>query len=188
MKRVFIIHGWDGYPGEGWFPWLKKELEKNGFEVFVPEMPDPSEPKIEEWVPFLVNIVGEPDKNTYFIGHSIGCQAILRYLEKINGKKVGGVVCVAGWFILSELETEEEKIIGRPWVETPIDFNQVKMATNKFTVIFSDDDPVVPFKENEKIFRKELNAKIIIEHNKGHFSGGDGVTELPAVLESILNF
>ena len=28
MKRVFIIHGWDGYPEEGWFPWLKEELEK----------------------------------------------------------------------------------------------------------------------------------------------------------------
>ena len=22
-KRAFIIHGWDGYPDEGWFPWLK---------------------------------------------------------------------------------------------------------------------------------------------------------------------
>ena len=28
MKRAFIIHGWDGYPAEGWFPWLKRELEK----------------------------------------------------------------------------------------------------------------------------------------------------------------
>jgi esterase/lipase len=36
MKKVFIIHGWDGYPEEGWFPWLKKELEKKGFSVFVP--------------------------------------------------------------------------------------------------------------------------------------------------------
>ena len=32
-KRVFIAHGWDGYPEEGWFPWLKKELETKGFEV-----------------------------------------------------------------------------------------------------------------------------------------------------------
>jgi predicted alpha/beta hydrolase family esterase len=28
-ERVFIIHGWEGYPEEGWFPWLKKELENN---------------------------------------------------------------------------------------------------------------------------------------------------------------
>ena len=32
-KRVFIVHGWDGYPEEVWFPWLKKELEAKGFEA-----------------------------------------------------------------------------------------------------------------------------------------------------------
>ncbi len=105
MKRVFIIHGWDGYPEEGWFPWLKKELEKNGFEVFVPAMPNPSEPKIEEWIPFLENIIDEPDEDTYLVGHSIGCQTIFRYLEQLENKKIGGAVCVAGWFILSEKET-----------------------------------------------------------------------------------
>lgn len=25
-KRVFLIHGWEGYPEEGWRPWLKKKL------------------------------------------------------------------------------------------------------------------------------------------------------------------
>ncbi len=188
MKRVFIIHGWEGYPEDGWYPWLKKELEKNGFEVFVPAMPNTDEPKIDEWVDSLSNLVGKPDENTYFVGHSIGCQTILRYLEKLENKKIGGVVCVAGWFILSDLETEEEKIIGKPWIETPIDFNKVIMTTNNFVAIFSDDDPVVPLKENEKIFNEKLNAKIIIERNRGHFSEGDGVTELPVVLDSILNF
>ena len=28
MKRVFIIHGWEGHPENAWFPWLKKELEQ----------------------------------------------------------------------------------------------------------------------------------------------------------------
>ncbi len=187
MKRVFIIHRWEGYPEEGWYPWLKKELEKNGFEVFVPAMPNTNEPKIEEWVNFLTNLVGEPDKNTYFIGHSIGCQTILRYLEKLNGKKVGGVIFVAGWFILSNLETEEEKIIAKPWLETSINFEKIKKTTNNFIAIFSDNDPYVPI-EDKDIFKEKLGAEIIIENNKGHFSGEDGVTELPAALNSILNF
>ena len=62
QKRVFIIHGWEGYPEEAWFPWLKKELETRGFEVFVPSMPDSGNPKIEVWVPFLKNLVGKCDK------------------------------------------------------------------------------------------------------------------------------
>lgn len=185
-KRVFIIHGWDGYPEEGWFPWIKKELENKGFEVFVPLMPNPSEPQIKEWVSSLAKIVGEPDENVYFIGHSIGCQTILRYLETLNNKKVGGVVLVAPWFVLSDLETEEEKIIGKPWIETPIDFNKIKATTNNFVCIFSEDDPVVPLDENIKLFKERMNSKIIIEKSGGHFSGGDGITELPSALNSVL--
>ena len=86
QKRVFIVHGWDGHPKEGWFPWLKQELEKHGFDVFVPQMPEPIMPKIEAWVSHLAGIVNKPDKNTCFVGHSIGCQAILRYLETLDVK------------------------------------------------------------------------------------------------------
>ncbi|MBI2582787.1 alpha/beta hydrolase, partial [Candidatus Azambacteria bacterium] len=66
--RVFIIHGWEGYPEEGWFPWLKRELESRGFEVRVPAMPDTAKPKIEAWISYLAELVGKPDENTYFVG------------------------------------------------------------------------------------------------------------------------
>ena len=79
-KRVFIIHGWEGYPENAWFPWIKNELKKRGFEVYAPAMPDSGNPKIEIWVPFLKNLVGRCDENTYFIGHSMGCRTIIKYL------------------------------------------------------------------------------------------------------------
>ena len=186
-KRAFIIHGWDGYPDEGLFPWLKTELEKNGFQVHVPAMPEPAEPKIEAWVSHLSKIVGEVDANTYFVGHSIGCQTILRYLESLPAdKKVGGAIFVAGWFTLMNSETEEEKRIGKPWLETPIDFEKVKQHTKKFFAVFSDDDEVVSI-SNKEMFEQKLGAQTAIEHNKGHFSGSDGVKEIPIVLEKILN-
>lgn len=77
-KRVFLIHGWEGYPEEGWRLWLKKELEQRGFKVIMPAMPDTATPTMEKWVPFLTQIVGNPDEQTYFIGHSLGCITILR--------------------------------------------------------------------------------------------------------------
>jgi len=184
-KRVFIIHGWEGYPEEGWFPWLKKELEQNGFEVFIPAMPNTDEPKIEKWVPFLANLVGEPDENTYFMGHSIGCQAIMRYLETLENKKVGGAVFVAGWFHLVNLEGPKEKGITKPWIENKINLKKIKNASKKFIAIFSDNDEWVPLSDKD-IFEKELGAEIIIESNKGHFTEDDDVTELPIVLESLL--
>ena len=186
-KRAFIIHGWNGYPDEGWFPWLKNELEQKGFQVQVPAMPESAEPKIEARVSHLSKIVGDVDENTYFVGHSIGCQTILRYLESLPAdKKVGGVAFVAGWFTLMNLKTDEEKEIAKPWLETPIDFEKVKQHTKKFFAVFSDNDDVVQ-QENKKLFEEQLSAKTAIEHDKGHFSGGDEVKELPVILETILS-
>ena len=185
MKKVFIIHGWEGYPEEVWFPWLKQELEKRGFSVIVPEMPDTESPVIEDWVSYLEKIVGIPDNNTYFVGHSIGCQTIMRYLEKIDNIKIGGAVFVAGWFNLIGLTTDEELEIAKPWLEIPINLNKVKEATNNFTAIFSSNDPYVPLKDQD-IFKEKLGAKIIIEKDKGHFDEGSGVKNLPSVLNNII--
>lgn len=185
-KRVFIIHGWDGHPDEGWFPWLKTGLEKRGFVVQIPAMPDAEEPKISEWVTKLRQVVGKSDGNTYFVGHSIGCQAILRYLETLGeGEKAGGTVFVAGWFTLTGLETEEEWETARPWLETPIDFKKVKKHCDKFAAIFSDNDEFVAM-ENKAMFEEKLGAKTLVERQKGHFRGEDGVKKLPSVLKAVL--
>ena len=187
-KKVFIVHGWDGNPSEGWFPWLKTELETKGFQVHVPTMPNSAEPEIDAWVSHLSNVVGDVDEKTFFVGHSIGCQTILRYLERLPAdKKVGGAVFVAGWFTLMNLKTDEEKEIAKPWLETPIDFEKIKQHTHKFFALFSDNDDCVPL-ENQGFFEKRLGAKTVLEHGKGHFSGGDGIKELSIVLETILSF
>ena len=183
-KRVFIIHGWDGYPENCWFPWLKSELEKKGFEVIIPVMPHPAEPTIEDWVNYLSHIVGEPDKNTYLIGHSVGCQTILRYLEQIK-KPVGGVVCVAGWFRLLHLATEEEKEVAKPWLESKMDYQKIKRKAGPIIAIFSDDDPDVDLGDKE-LFEKHLNAKTILEHNKGYFDDDAGIKKLPSALGALL--
>lgn len=50
MKNVYIIHGWEGSPKEYLHQWLKNQLEKRGFKVVVPKMPDPSAPRIKAWI------------------------------------------------------------------------------------------------------------------------------------------
>jgi len=187
-KRVFIVHGWDGYPKEGWFPWLKKELKNRGFEVFVPRLPDSENPRINNWVPKLAEVVGTPDENTYFVGHSLGCQAIARYLENLPEKtKAGGAVFVAGFLKeLSGLEKDpESQVIAKHWLGTSLDLNKVKSHLKKSIAIFSDDDPWVPL-DNQDDFREKLGSKIIIEHKMGHFSGSNGVVKLPIALKSFL--
>ncbi|MBI2062231.1 MAG: serine hydrolase family protein [Candidatus Yanofskybacteria bacterium] len=187
MKRVFIIHGWDGYPEENWFPWLKRELEAKGFEVFVPQLPDAENPKIEKWVPAVANVIGSVNEDTYFVGHSIGCQTIARFLEnQSEDVQAGGAIFVAGFFKrLTNMEDEEVKETADSWFNSPIDFSKVKKRLIKSVAIFSDDDEYVPL-DNVDYFRDKLGSKIIIEHNKGHFNTKAGVTELPVVLEELL--
>ncbi len=183
QKHVVLIHGWEGSPDNAWFPWLKAELEARGFLVSIPAMPHPESPTIEDWVSTLRDTAPNPDQNTYFIGHSIGCQTILRYVETLQ-KPIGGIICVAGFFRLLHLNAQEEKEIAKPWLETPIDFEKIKQNTPSIIAIFSDNDPDVDIGD-KKLFEQHLNAKTIVEHNKGHFSDDAGVTELPSVLKAI---
>jgi hypothetical protein len=181
MKRVILVHGWSGSPESNWLPWLKGEIENLGYEVVAPEMPDADVPIIEKWVSHLSDIVGTPDAETYFVGHSVGCQTILRYLETVE-QPVGGALFVAGWFNLEGLEDGEEEEIGRPWIATPINLEKVKSVLQKSTLIISDNDPWGAFEENREKFSK-LGSKEVVVHNGEHFTE----TEEPAVLSEFIS-
>lgn len=182
-KKIFIVHGWDGGPDKDWMPWAKRELEKERYDVVLLSMPDPDYPKINAWVEYLRKEVGRPDEDTILVGHSMGCQTILRYLETLQeGEKIDRVVLVAGFGQYLTGLTEEEKIVAGPWVETPIDFEKIKAKANSFVAIFSDNDPYVPFEENSRLFKKKLGARVIIQKDKGHFTDDQGVSKLPILL------
>ena len=187
-KRVFIIHGWGGSPSEAWLVWVGKKLKAKGLEVHIPEMPNTWHPKISEWIRKLDEVAGTPDEDTYFVGHSIGCQAILRYLEQLpKDQKVGGAIFVAGWFGLTDETWDEEytREIADEWINTPIDFEKIKQHTNKFVLINSDNDPYVSLSDTE-LFKDNLGTKIVMLKNMGHITGEDSITELPVVLEELL--
>lgn len=186
MKRVFIVHGWSGSPdGNDWIPWAKKQLETKGYQTQALSMPEKDHPKIETWVPYLAKVVGEVQEGDILIGHSMGCQTILRYLESLeDNQKVDKIILVAGFVDLMGL-TEDEWVIARPWIDAPLDLEKVREHANSFTAIFSDNDPYVPLEESSKVFEEKLGARVIVEANKGHFAEDDGTRELPILLELI---
>lgn len=162
QMRVIIVHGWAGTPRQCWFPWLKTELENKGYRVEVPQLPNPLLPKIKEWVPFLSKVVGKINDQTYFVGHSTGCQAILRLLEK-SKTKAGGAVLVAPFFKMEGIPRE----VVKEWVETPLNFLKIKANLPRATAIFSDDDPLVPLC-NKEIISSKLGSKIVVLENQRH--------------------
>jgi predicted alpha/beta hydrolase family esterase len=180
MKRAIIIHGWDFTPKMNWYPWLKKELELKGYEVVVPEMPNSPEPKIEEWINKLKTL--EIDNNTLLISHSIGCQAIIRFLEKENFT-VNQAVFVAGWFKLDNLENEEVEQIAKPWLQMP-NLTNIKGKIKNLTVFLSSNEPFGCIEENKNLFNK-IGAKVIVLEDKGHFTKEDGIIKVPEILQVI---
>ena len=181
MKKVYMVHGWGGSSEDAWFPWLKEELEARGIEVFSLDMPHSDFPKIEEWVKELEYRIDEADEESYFIGHSIGCQTILRYLEKLHkNARIGGCLFVAPWFNRINMNAEEMEI-AHPWINTSLDFGRIVEHSTNFVSLFSGDDPYVP-QSDQETFRERLNSKIIVEKKRGHFEK----EEEPSVLREAL--
>ena len=190
MKQVYIIHGWGGTTTESWFPWIKKELENKNYKVEIPAMPNPDTPKIKEWVDKLNKIV-KVNNEAILIGHSIGCQTVLRYLGGLKTKqRIKAAILVAPWLTLQNLEEGEDET-AKEWVETPLNFEKIKNHTEEVVLIYSSTDPYPGF-EDLTILRKNLNSATVINiGDKGHINGEAGVFKLPellSIIEEIENY
>lgn len=186
--RVFLVHGFNATPQNAWYPWLKQELQKQGLDVRAPQMPHPRWPYIHRWTDQLSKEVGICDERTFFIGHSLGGQAIVRYLAALPaGQSAGGAVFVGGF---DRLRISWPYLIaayvylGR-WLFLPIDWNRARMHARKFCAVFSDNDAWVA-NESSECFRDHLKARVRVLHDYGHFTGDEGVFQVPEVLDEIL--
>jgi len=184
MKRAIIIHCWGGNADYAWYPWLKTGLEKQGYQVTVPNMPNTDNPQLTEWLPTLQGIVGAPDDELLLVGHSLGTVTIMRYLEALpEGQRIGKAILVAGFtdqLGFRELEN---------FFTTRLDFDRIKpKSKNGFVAIQSDDDPFVSEQYGTRL-QEELGAKLIIKHGAKHMSGAvdgeDACTALPEVIENL---
>lgn len=178
--KVILVHGFRGRPDNHWFPWLRLELLARNFRVSAPKLPHAAAPKLPEWLSFLNEYADRPDKGTFFVGHSLGCITIVRYLAALPPKAlVGGCVFVAGF---SGRVTVPE---FREFYETPLQLKEARRHCEHFTMIFSNNDPFVPM-ERSLSFARDLDARTILERGRGHFTTEDGVVALPSALNALL--
>lgn len=184
MKKIYIIHGWEGSSERDWIPWTTNELKRLGYDAVAFDMPNSENPIIQEWVGYMKNNILLVDENTYFIGHSIGCQTILRFLETVD-KKIGGAFFVSGWFDLQNLENRESEEIARPWIENLIDIDKVNNVLPWSFVLLGDNDTWVPHDITKQKFEKFLNSEVITIYNGGHITADDGYVSFPRLTELV---
>jgi uncharacterized protein len=180
MKRVFIIHGYGADPDCNWFPWLKEELNKRGLAAQVPAMPNTETPQCQEWVDALKSLIGQPDQDTILVGHSLGTAAILRYLETLqDGESVGDVFLVAGADANPGFPELDSFVAKAP------DYEKIKKGAKSFTVIHSDDDPVVPFEMGQRL-SKGLGAEFVPLSGLEHLNAGEGGGEFALLRDRVI--
>lgn len=176
MKRLFIVHGYMSKPHNHWFRWLKVQAELLGLSVSIPAMPKPSRPNKQTWVEALRQHVGKIDNRTWFVGHSLGCSAILQFIcEQPYKDNPGGIILVSGF-------TEPVELIPslNNFTDQLIDTDRIIQNIPYRAVIASLDDYVVPVELTLHLSQK-INAFFYGLPNSGHFLGRDGFRKLPLV-------
>ncbi len=181
IKRAFIIHGAYGHPEENWFPWLKKELEKEGIEVYVPKFPTPEGQTLENWIGVFQKYVELLDENSIMVGHSLGPAFILNVLEK-GDRKIKAAFLVAPFVGLLGNPTFDN--INKTFTDKDFDWDKIRSNCKDFYIYISDNDPYVPL-EKGKFLADKLNATLKIIHNAGHFNEAAGYTKFELLLKDI---
>ncbi|MCD6367776.1 MAG: serine hydrolase family protein [Candidatus Aenigmarchaeota archaeon] len=179
--NFFIIHGAYGHPKENWFPWLKEELERRGFEVFVPKFPTPKDQSLKNWMNVFKKYEKYINENTIMIGHSLGPSFILSILEELD-QPIKACFFVSGFIGLLNHPIDK---INKAFVARDFNWEKIKRNCREFYLFHSDNDPYVPL-EKAKELAKKLNGKLEIVKGAGHFNEAAGYKEFPLLLDKIL--
>ncbi len=188
--KILLIHGVCGHSKENWFPWFKEEMESKGFDVLIPDMVNAEHPTLEEWTDQLSKLGLTKEDKLYVIGHSLGAPAACQFILK-NNLAVEKLILVAptgvsqgeaNWDNLSKAGCKEESIESiRSFNKQNFDLDKLKNLASERVVYLSDNDPYIPM--NVEGDYSALEATVKVFKNKGHFSAGSGVNELPEITE-----
>ncbi len=179
--NFIIIHGVYSNPDDNWFPWLKAELEKRGFEVIVPKFPTPLDQSLESWNRVFSNYEGKINEETVVIGHSLGAAFILNYLEKTN-KKIKAAILVSGFHKLLGGSYDE---VNKTFVDKQFNWEKIKNSCGRFFAFASGNDEYIPFEVTEEL-TKNLNAEFNFVPDGGHLNKKAGYDTFPLLLECII--
>jgi leucyl-tRNA synthetase len=181
--NFLILHGYTGLPGKNFIPWLKKELENQGYKVQAPEMPNSGNPKEEDQVSYVLKNC-KIDENTILVGHSLGAVVALKVLLK-HAKAIRELVLIA-----PAIDPSFPGAVERPfWKNFKWDFNY-----NEIKQLVSIRKILSDLKETKRIkylefFAENLSAELITaQAEREHFCAEKEPVILSALLPSIKVF
>lgn len=184
MKKAVILHATEQNSRGHWYPWLKKELEHAGYEVWVPDLPDANRPDMQKYLDYLLGQDWDFTDNV-IIGHSSGAVTILGLLQHLPaGFQVKLAVPVGSFSEVLASDPDWKQLKGL--FEEPMDFTNIKQKAKKFIFVHGSDDPWCPI-EQAKYLQDQVGGEMIIIDNGQHFSTSNDPKwkEFPELLKII---
>ncbi|MBI2984645.1 MAG: alpha/beta fold hydrolase [Candidatus Kerfeldbacteria bacterium] len=182
MRQVVVVHGGDSFdrygqylrmlkttpvslqsflPRPGWKNNLPRDLGR-GWQVLLPQMPNKFNARYREWEVWFERMRPFVKPDVILIGHSQGGIFLAKYLSEHHfPKRIQALILVAA-------PHSRSPEIGDFGLTRSL--NRVDKQCRKIFLLYSHDDPVVPFSEMGR-YRKDLPlARTIVFQRRGHFN------------------
>lgn len=182
MRTAFIFHGTGADQDMHWFPWLKEELEKEGFNVVIPDFPTPENQSRKNWLDVFEEYDELLDDEAVLIGHSTGAVFILNVLQRYD-QEVAGCFLVAGF--KGTLGSEKFDPLNKSFAERDFNWKELRQKGREFFLYHSEDDPYVPIEKAEDL-KADLNGQLKRYSDRKHINQESGFTEFQDLLTDIL--
>ena len=174
--KFVLLHGFTGKADGVFFPWLKRELEKRGYEVNVPQLPNADSPNIIEQAEYVLKNC-KFDEDTVLLGHSLGSVVALKVLEKLN-RPIKKLITVGGFALPSPKDRSYNKTID--W---KFDFGKIKSNVKEIKILKAKNDSSV-YGERADSIKNNLGGDVVeFIANKDHVCGKEEPEVLNACLE-----
>lgn len=180
MKTAIILHGTKGSPDGNWFPWLKSQLEGQGYHVYVPVLPTPENQNKEAWCAALRAQAPIFDESTTLIGHSCGATFLLHILEVC--KPVERSILVSP--VLGACGVPEYDVLNSTFIHHNFNWAKIQKTMGIAHILHGDNDPYVPASHPKAIVEK-LNLEVEWIPDGGHLNSEAGYIQFPRLMEII---
>ncbi|MFE6257484.1 RBBP9/YdeN family alpha/beta hydrolase [Agromyces sp. NPDC057865] len=190
VAEVLILHGWQNRRPDGhWQRWLAGELEATGAIVRYPQLPEPDEPVLDDWLRALdAELDGTDPDDLTVVAHSLGCLLWLahaaRRAERGEGAPLARRVVLVAPPAPDVVRGIPEIAAFEPTLDGATRDALTATAWERVTIVAGTEDPFCP-EGAERTYAIPLDAEYVEVVDGGHLTIDDGYGPFPRVRDLV---